>query len=257
MDSELKKLISNLHRQTYRDAKKEMAFRYKKYAAYCQVLASSDNDEIRKVYEFFEKDATVYMAPTILSFARCKFTPHTLKDKTLDFIFGDSLIGVVGDVMNASILHAIRILLDRTSLYMRMAYPNEQISDKIGTIEGKGNSVMKFINNKLKEVNGLTEHEKTFFRYMLDEYEDWFHKVVQVDNKTKHNLSTYDLYEIGDIMQPVILPSAKGYYNDKELTVEKEIPIDFEAKYVSKAYDLFDKNLEFTTSTIVAKEKTK
>lgn len=32
--------------------------------------------------------------------------------------------------MNASIIHAIRILLDHTSLYMRMSYPNEQISDK-------------------------------------------------------------------------------------------------------------------------------
>ena len=251
MDSELKKLKSSLHRQTYREAKKEMAFRYKKYATYCQVLASSDNDEIRKVYEFFEKDATAYMAPTILSFTRYKFTPYTFKDKTLDFIFGDSLIGVAGDVMNASILHAIRILLDRTSLYMRMAYPNEQISDKIGTIEGKDNSVMKFVNNKLKEGNDLTEVERTFFKYMLDEYDIWFHKVVQVDNKTKHNLSTYDLYEVGDIMQPVILPSAKGYYNNKELKDEKEIPVDFESKYISRAYDLFDKTLEFTTSIIM------
>lgn len=251
MDPGLKKLMSNLHRQTYREAKKEMAFRYKKYATYCQVLASSDNDEIRKVYEFFEKDATAYMAPTILSFTRCKFTPYTFKDKTLDFIFGDSLIGVAGDVMNASILHAIRILLDRTSLYMRMAYPNEQISDKIGTIEGKDNSVIKFVNNKLKEGNDLTEVERTFFRYMLDEYDIGFHKVVQVDNKTKHNLSTYDLYEVGDIMQPVILPSAKGYYNNKELKDEKVIPVDFESKYISRAYDLFDKTLEFTTSIIM------
>ena len=86
---------------------------------------------------------------------------------------------------------------------------------------------------------------------MLDEYDVWFHKVVQVDNKTKHNLSTYDLYEVGDIMQPVILPSAKGYYNNKELKDEKEIPVDFESKYISRAYDLFDKTLEFTTSIIM------
>ena len=65
--------------------------------------------------------------------------------------------------MNASILHAIRILLDHTSLYMRMSYPNEQISDRIGTIEGMDNSVMKFVNNKLKKGNDLTEDERTFF----------------------------------------------------------------------------------------------
>ena len=65
--------------------------------------------------------------------------------------------------MNASILHSIRILLDHTSLYMRMSYPNEQISDRIGTIEGMDNSVMKFVNNKLKKGNDLTEDERTFF----------------------------------------------------------------------------------------------
>lgn len=67
---------------------------------------------------------------------------------------------------------------------------------------------------------------------MLDEYDVWYYKMEQVDNKTKHNLSTYNLYEVGTIMQLVILPSAKGYYNNKELKDEKEIPVDFESKYI-------------------------
>ncbi len=72
--------------------------------------------------------------------------------------------------------------------------------------------------------------------------------------KTKHNLSAYNLYEIGmNNMPPVILSSAKRYYKDKELTVEKDIPVDFETMYSSRAYDLFDKTLEFTTSVIVSK----
>ena len=54
-------------------------------------------------------------------------------------------------------------------------------------------------------------------------------------------------------MLPVILSSAKRYYKDKELTVEKDIPVDFEAKYISRAYELFDKTLEFTTSVIASK----
>ena len=54
-------------------------------------------------------------------------------------------------------------------------------------------------------------------------------------------------------MPPIIFSSAKRYYKDKDLTVEKDIPIDFETKYISRAYDLFDKILEFTISKIVSK----
>ena len=255
MDTDTHKLFTKLHREIYSVAKRGMVYRYKKYAGYCQILASSENEELRKVYEFLANDAAAYMAPTVLSFAGCKLTPQTLKDKRLDTSSYLSFFSATEDAINASILHAIRILLDRTSFYMHTAYHNCEIGNGIGSIEPyKKTGVMKFIDKQLNSNAGLTAEERKFFSYLLNEHNEWFHEVVQVDNKTKHNLSAYDLYEIGmNNMPPVILSSAKRYYNDKELTVEKDIPVDFEAKYISRAYELFDKTLEFTTSVIASK----
>ena len=256
MEEEWKKQFRKAKRKLYRDAKENMLFRYKKHTAYCQVLASSENEEIRKVCEFFEKDAPAYMAPAVLSFARCKLTPHTLKDKSLDNIWLPELINVAGDAMNASLLHSIRILLDRTSLYMHAAYNECEIGDGIGYINGaKKSGVMKFVDKQLNSLKELTEEERLFFQYLRKEYEEWFNILVKVDNKTKHNLSAYDLYEIGNFNELTHIPSAKGYYQDKKLKEENYIPIDFETKYVSKVYELFDKTLEFTTSIIESKEK--
>lgn len=113
---------------------------------------------------------------------------------------------------------------------------------------------MKFIDKQLNSNAELTAEERYFFNDLLNEHNEWFHEVVQVDNKTKHNHGTYDLYEFGmNNMPPVILSSAKRFYKDRELTVEKDIPVDFETKYISRAYDLFDKTLEFITSVIASK----
>lgn len=255
MEIESQKQFSKIHRQIYSDAKNNMIYRYNKYMGYCQLLESSTNEGIRKVHEFFENDAAAYMAPAVLPFAGCKLTPHTLTDKKLADFLHLSLISVAGDVINASILHAIRILLDRTSFYMHTAFNDCEIGYGIGSIEGnKKTGVMKFIDKQLNSVTELAEEERVFLKYILKEHDEWFHGVVQVDNKTKHNLSAYDLYEIGiNNMPPVILSSGKRYYKDKELTVEKEVPVDFETKYVSRVYDLFDKILEFTTSVIISK----
>ena len=256
MEPELKKLFSNAKRKIHRKSKRELMFRYKKYMGYSQLFSSSNNEGIKKVYEFLKKDAAAYMAPAVLSFASCKLKPHTLKDKELDFMELPSLVSFVSDSVNASILLAVRILLDRTSFYMHTAYNSCEIGNGIGSIEGnKKTGVMKFIDKHLTSSTGLTEEERRFFKYILKEHDEWFHEVVQVNNKTKHNLSAYELYEIGiNNMPTVILSSAKRYYKDKELTVEKDVPIDFETKYVSRAYDLFDKILEFTTSIIVSRE---
>lgn len=70
--------LNYLHRNIYREAKKNMVYRYNKYEVYCQTLASTENEGIRKVYEFFEKDSAAYMAPAVISFAHCKLTPHAL-----------------------------------------------------------------------------------------------------------------------------------------------------------------------------------
>jgi len=255
MDTDTHKLFNKLHREIYSVAKSGMVYRYKKYAGYCQILASSENEELRKVYEFLENDAAAYIAPAVLSFAGCKLTPQTLKDKRLDTSSYLSFFSATGDAINASILHAIRILLDRTSFYMHTAYHDCEIGNGIGSIEpNKKTGVMKFIDKQLISNAELTAEERDFFSYLLNEHNEWFHEVVQVDNKTKHNLSAYDLYEFGmNNMPPVILSSAKRYYKDKELTVEKDIPVDFETKYISRAYDLFDKTLEFTTSVIASK----
>lgn len=248
-------MFRKLQRQVYSDAKNNIICRYKKYLGYCQILASSENEEIRKVFEFLENDTAAYMAPAVLSFARCKLTPQTLKDKRLDTSSHLSIISATGDAINTSILHAIRILLDRTSFYIHTAYHDCEIGNGIGSIEpNKKTGVMKFIDKQLNSNAELTAEERNFFDYLLNEHNEWFHEVVLVDNKTKHNLSAYNLYEIGmNNMPPVILSSAKRYYKDKELTVEKDIPVDFETKYISRAYDLFDKTLEFTTSVIASK----
>ena len=255
METDSNKLFRKLQRQVYSDAKNNMIYRYKRYAGYCQIHASSENEELRKVYEFLENDVAAYMAPAVLSFARCKLTPQTLKDKRLDTSSHLSIISATGDAINTSILHAIRILLDRTSFYMHTAYHDCEIGNGIGSIEpNKKTGVMKFIDKQLNSNAGLTAEERNFFSYLLNEHNEWFHEVVQVDNKTKHNLSAYDLYEIGmNNIPPIILSSAKRYYKDKELTVEKDIPVDFETKYISRAYKLFDKTLEFTTSVIASK----
>jgi len=257
MDENIKKLISNLKRQTYRRAKRELMYRYKKYTGYCSLFSSIENDGIRKVYDFIEKDAAAYMAPAVLSFAGCKLTPYTLKNKVLDYKELPSVVSVVGDAVNASILHAIRILLDRTSFYMHTAYSDCEIGNGIGSMEpSKKTGVMKFVDGRLKSTHDLSEEERTIFNYILKEHDEWFHKVIQVDNKTKHNLSAYDLYNMGVNvfpLPPILFPSSKGYYNNRELTEEKEIPVDFETSYISRAYDLFDKILEFTTSIIITR----
>lgn len=247
--------LNYLHRNIYREAKKNMVYRYNKYEVYCQTLASTENEGIRKVYEFFEKDSAAYMAPAVISFAHCKLTPHALKDKDLNYMSLPDLTSVAGEAMNASLLHAIRILLDRTSFYMHTAYKDCEIGNGIGSIESDRKSgVMKFIYKQLNSNIALSDDERLFFEYMLKEYNDWFHEVIQVDNKTKHNLSTYDIYEIDkDNMPPIILASSKRYYSNKQLKTENEIPVDFEAKYMSHAYDLFDKTLEFTTTIIMSK----
>lgn len=255
METELKEQFRKLHRQTYSDAKRDMIYRFKRYTGYCQILASSANEEIMKVYEFLANDVAAYMAPAVLSFAGCKLIPQNLNDKELDTSLYLSIISATGDAINASLLHAIRILLDRTSFYMHTAYHDCEIGNGIGSIEpNKKTGVMNFIDKQLISNVELTAEERDFFSYLLNEHNEWFHEVVQVDNKTKHNLSAYDLYEFGmNNMPPVILSSAKRYYKDKELTVEKDIPVDFETKYISRAYDLFDKTLEFTTSVIASK----
>ena len=51
MDTDTHKLFTKLHREIYSVAKSGMVYRYKKYAGYCQILASSENEELRKVYE--------------------------------------------------------------------------------------------------------------------------------------------------------------------------------------------------------------
>ncbi len=254
MRTESKNVFRKLHRQIYSDAKRDMIYRFKRYTGYCQLLALSNNEEIRKIYDFLEKDAAAYMAPAVLSFTRCKFTPQTFKDKELDTILYLSIISATADAINASILHAIRILLDRTSFYMHTAYHNCEIGKGIGSIEGNNiYGVMKFIDRQLNSNVELSAKERDFFSHILNEHNEWFHEVVQVDNKTKHNFSAYDLNEIGiNNMPPIILSSAKRYYKNKELTEQKEIPTDFETKYISRAYDLFDRVLEFTTSIITA-----
>ena len=254
METESKKLIKRYHRQIYSDAKRNMIYRFKRYTGYCQILASSDNEEVRKVHEFLENDAAAYMAPAVLSFARCKLTPQALNDKELDTTLYLSIISATGDAINASILHAVRILLDRTSFYMHMAFDDCEIGNGIGSIEKKKTGVMKFIEMRLNSGSEIPDEERAFFNYILKEYNEWFHEVVEVDNKTKHNLSAHNLYEIGiNNMPPIILSTSKRYYKDKELTKKEDIPVDFETKYVSRAYDLFDKTLEFTTSIIVSK----
>lgn len=139
------------------------------------------------------------------------------------------------------------------------AYKDCEIGNGIGSIESDRKSgIMKFIDNQLNSNIALSEDERLFFEYILKEHNEWFHDVIQVDNKTKHNLSAYDIYEIDkDNMPPIILASSKRYYSDKQLKTENEIPVVFEAKYLSRVYEVFDKTLEFTTSIIVAKEKTK
>ena len=255
MEQDSHKLFSRIHRKIYSDAKRDMIYHFKRYTEYCQILASSENEEIRKVSAYLENDVAAYMAPAVLAFAGCKLTPRALKDKQLNTPLYLSIFSATGDAINASILHAIRILLDRTSFYMYTAYHDCEIGNGIGSIEpNKKTGVMKFIDKQLNSNAELTAEERNFFDYLLNEHNEWFHEVVLVDNKTKQNLSAYNLYEIGmNNMPPVILSSAKRYYKDKELTVEKDIPVDFETKYISRAYDLFDKTLEFTTSVIASK----
>ena len=52
---------------------------------------------------------------------------------------------------------------------------------------------------------------------------------------------------------PIILASSKRYYSNKQLKTENEIPVVFEAKYLTHTYELFDKTLEFTTTIIMTK----
>ena len=104
METELKEQFRKLHRQTYSDAKRDMIYRFKRYTGYCQILASSANEEIMKVYEFLENDVAAYMAPAVLSFAGCKLTPQDLNDKELDTSLYLSIISATGDAINASIL---------------------------------------------------------------------------------------------------------------------------------------------------------
>ena len=70
METDSHKLFRKLQRQVYSDAKNNMIYRYKRYAGYCQIHASSENEEIRKVYEFLENDVAALGHSTSLTFLR-------------------------------------------------------------------------------------------------------------------------------------------------------------------------------------------
>lgn len=247
MDEELKKYITNLKRAARRRQKKQFTSRLLKYHCYYTVLSNFERDKMVKVFELLENEQTAYLSPIILWYLGSLDKSRHTNMQNLMFDVGDT----IRDVVNESLLHALRILIDRTALFAHILYPSFDKRKGYGNIdEDKHSGFIYFVAQELEKPSGESrykEKELEFFQYVKSEYDNWIHEFLQADNKVKHNGSLRPLY---DIFKPIIVaPDAYELRNrNQQRTATLEIN-DWE-EVMNKAYAFFDAVFEHVTTTI-------
>lgn len=248
IDEELKKYITNLKRAARRKQNKQFMSRLQKYHAYYIVLSNLERNKMAEIFELLENEQTVYLSPITLWYLGC--FDKSWHAHMQNLIFDVDL--VIREVVNESLLHALRILIDRTALFAHVLYPTFDKGKGFGNIGGnKRGGFIDFVSQELKkpagELSRYNEKEMCFFRYVKEEYDNWIHEFLQADNKVKHNGSLRPLY---DISKPIIVaPDAYELRNrNQQRTATLEIT-DWE-QVMNKAYAFFDRVFEHVTATI-------
>lgn len=247
MGEELKKYITNLKRAARRRQKKQFTSRLLKYHCYYTVLSNYERDKMVKVFELLENEQTAYLSPIILWYLGSLDKSRHTNMQNLMFDVGDT----IRDVVNESLLHALRILIDRTALFAHILYPSFDKGKGFGNADG--NKICGFIDFVSQELekpsseSGYKGKELEFFQYVKSEYDNWIHEFLQADNKVKHNGSLRPLY---DISKPILIaPDAYELRNkNQQRTATLEIN-DWE-EVMNKAYAFFDAVFEHVTTTI-------
>ena len=247
MDEELKKYITNLKRAARRKHNKQFSGRLLKYHCYYTVLSNIERDKMVKVFELLENEQTAYITPITIWYLGSLDRSRHSNMQNLIFDVGVA----IRDVVNESLLHALRILIDRTALFAHILYPSFDKGKGFGNTDvNKRGGLIDFVIQELEkptDVLRYKEEELEFFQYVKSEYDNWIHEFLQADNKVKHNGSLRPLY---DISKPIIVaPDAYELRNrNQQRTATLEIN-DWE-EVMNKTYAFFDRVFEHVTTMI-------
>lgn len=216
---------------------------------YYTLLSHYTDPKITEVFFFLENERAAYLAPITLWYLRSLDCPNfTLTSKQYNIDIPEAIV----DVVNESILHALRILIDRTALFAHIAYPSFEKKDGFGSIKGRNQSgFIRFIKEELvneeNDSSSYNEKDIAFFKYVKRQYDDWIHNLLIADNKTKHNGSLRPLY---DISKPILVtPDAYELRNKNQKRTKIYEDCDWE-KQMNRVYSFFDKVFEHITTVL-------
>lgn len=250
MDVDLKQYIINLKKEARKKRDNKFLQRLQKYHCYYTVLSNFETNKIVEIYELLENEHTAYLAPITLWYLGRLDRPLRRQADMRNLIIDIDV--AVRDVVNESLLHALRILIDRTAIFAHILYPYFDKGKGFGNVDGnKRGGFIDFIYQELeKQKDGLSqykEEEVSFFQFVKNEYDDWIHNFFQADNCTKHNGSLRPLY---DISKPIIArPNAYELWNKNQNRTAILETSDWE-EIMNKTYSFFDKVFEHVTTTI-------
>ena len=247
MDEDLEKYITNLKRTSRRKQNKQFMSRLQKYHAYYTVLSNFERDKMVEVFELLENEQTAYLSPiTLWYLGSLKRSRHA---NMQNLIFDVDI--AIREVVNESLLHALRILIDRTALFAHILYPSFDKGKGFGNIDGnKRDGFIGFVSQELEKPDGVScykEKELDFFLYIKGEYDNWIHEFLQADNKVKHNGSLRPLY---DISKPILIAPDGYELRNKNQQRTATLEINDWEEVMNKAYAFFDRVFEHVTTTI-------
>lgn len=244
-----KSIFKKLKKEGRRNTTSAFLLRMQKYNMYYTVLSHYTDPKITEVFFLLENERTAYLAPITLWYLRSLDCPNfTMSSKQCNIDIPEAIV----DVVNESILHALRILIDRTALFAHIIYPYFDKKEGFGSINGKNQSgFIRFIKEELeneeKGSHSINEKDLVFFKYVKRQYDDWIHNLLFADNKTKHNGSLRPLY---DISKPILVtPDAYELRNKNQRRTRVYDDCDWE-KQMNRVYRFFDKVFEHITTVL-------
>lgn len=247
MDEELKKYIMKLKRATRRKQKKEFTNRLLKYHNYYTVLSNYEGGKMVDVFGLLENEQTAYITPITLWYLGYLDKSRYPNMQNLVFDIGTA----IREVVNESLLHALRILIDRTALFAHILYPSFDKGKGFGSIDGnKRDGFIGFVSHELEmpaDASRYKEKDLDFFQHVKGEYDNWIHEFLQADNKVKHNGSLRPLY---DISKPVIIAPDAYELRNKNQQGTATLEINDWEEEMNKAYTFFDRVFEHVITTI-------
>ena len=218
-----------------------------KYHAYYTVMSNFERDKMVKVFELLENEQTAYLTPITLWYLGSLDRSRHANMQNLIF----DVDMAIREVVNESLLHALRILIDRTALFAHILYPSFDKGKGFGNVDGnKRGGFIGFVIQELEKPADVSRYkgkEHDFFENVKGEYDSRIHEFLQADNKVKHNGSLRPLYDISKTI--IVVPDAYELRNrNQQRTATLEIN-DWE-EVMNKAYAFFDKVFEHVTTTI-------